>query len=76
MDGGLSVFNQCDTKQYFSISTINPERMKFYGLNMSIRQLQEKARKSSNYLQIPTGKRDDEKHQRMTKIYRYADFKE
>lgn len=68
---GLSVWNQVDTDQYFSISTIDKKKMAKYGVKMSIAQLKIIARCSPPVTQIPTG---GEGRIRMTKIYRYKDF--
>ena len=73
---GLSVFNQCDKKQYFSISTIETKRMKENGLNMTKKELQERAKQSVPYAEILTGQSKLIGQRRKTKIYRYVDFKE
>lgn len=72
---GISVFNQVDSNKYFSISNIDKEKMKKYGLNMSIKQLRDKARKTVPYMEVHTGQSDDKGYRRKTKIYRYEDFK-
>lgn len=72
---GLTVENQVDTKQYFCLSKIDPEQMKAHGINLSIRQLKEIARKAPEYARVPTGDGSDPKRQTMTKIYKYEDFR-
>lgn len=73
---GLSVYNQVDSKQYFSLSTINKARMEEYGLTISINELRNLARSRPPYAEIYTGNSKDLKFQRRTKIYRYIDFKQ
>ena len=70
---GMSVSSQCDTKQYFSISRIDPKMMEEHGLNMTIKELRNLARSRVPFNTIPTGQSDG--HIKMTKIYRYQDFK-
>lgn len=71
---GLSVWNQVDTKQYFSISTIDKKQMKEHGIEMTIAQLQEIARRTDPYAKVMTGSSRCLGQHRMTKIYRYKDF--
>ena len=73
---GESVSNQVNTDRYFSISTISLEKMKQAGLNMTVAELREKARKSANYQIIFTGESRAFGHRKKTKIYKYEDFKE
>lgn len=72
---GLSVINQINTKNFFSLSTISKERMAEHGLSMSVKELQEKARKSKPHCEILTGRPDVPGRQRLTKIWRYDDFR-
>ncbi len=71
---GMSLKNQVNMDKYFSISTIDPERMKAYGINLTPVELRERARHSPYFKLIPTGSTTPGKF-RMTKIYRYEDFK-
>lgn len=73
---GLSVFSQCDTRKYFSISTIKKSQMEKYGINMSVENLKNLARKSLPYAEIHTGQSKAIGFRRITKIYRYEDFVE
>lgn len=52
---GLSVSNQVDTKIYFSLSTIKREVMQELGLNMTAKDLRERAKKSNPYMVLSTG---------------------
>lgn len=72
---GLSVWSQVDMNKYFSISNINKEKMQKLGVNMSIKQLRAKARKTAPFMEVLTGQSDDKGYKRKTKIYRYEDFK-
>ena len=72
---GLTVEKQVDMKQFFCLSKIDPEQMKAHGINLSMRQLREIARKSPEFDRIPTGDGSDPKRQAMTKIYKYEDFR-
>lgn len=71
---GMSLENQVDLNIFFSISKINPERMSVYGIKLTPIELREKARHSRPFKLIPTGSTTPGKS-RMTKIYRYEDFK-
>ena len=71
---GRSVASECDSKQCFSLSTIDKERMQAVGLNMTIKELQEQARKTLPFAEVPTGSASKPGRCRMTKIYRYSDF--
>lgn len=73
---GASVSNQVNTDRYFSISTINKEKMIKAGLNMTVAELREKARHSKNYKIIYTGESGECGHKKKTRIYKYEDFKE
>ncbi len=70
----MSIFSQCDTSKYFSLSTIDKNRMEELGLNMTVKQLREQARHSVPVSEVPTGSHNPGQF-RMTKIYRYLDFK-
>lgn len=72
---GLSVFNQVDTTKYFSLSTINEERMKEYGLQMTVTELKQLAKQRVPAVEILTGDSLISSHQRITKCWRYEDFK-
>lgn len=71
---GMSLKNQVNLDLYFSISNINPERMSAYGIKLTPAELRERARHSPPFKLIPTGSSMPGKS-RMTKIYRYEDFK-
>lgn len=73
---GASVSNQVNTDRYFSISTINKEKMMQAGLNMTVAELREKARYSKNYKILYTGESGEHGHKKKTRIYKYEDFKE
>lgn len=73
---GLSVSNQVDEKNYFSLSRINPEYMREHGLTISVSKLRQIARTSPQYFIIYTGQSKMLNCQRRTKIFRYDDFKE
>ena len=73
---GASVSNQVNTDRYFSISTINKEKMIQAGLNMTVAELREKARHSKNYKIIYTGESGEYGHKKKTRVYKYEDFKE
>ena len=72
---GLSVVSQCNVRDYFSLSTINKDCMAAHGLNMTIKDLREMARKTSPYMMLITGEDYVSGHRRKTNIYRYEDFK-
>ncbi len=71
---GLSLENQVNLDKYFSISKINPERMSAYGIKLTPVELREKARHSPPFKLIHTGSTTPGKS-KLTKIYRYEDFK-
>ena len=71
---GDSVYSQCDSKKYFSVSTISRAVMKEKGLTMTIKELKEMARKSPPFMLIYTGERYAGGQRRQTKVYRYEDF--
>ncbi len=73
---GLSVANQVNLNKYFSLSTITPERIKFYGINMTVEQLRAEARKRPYAFTIYTGSAHLNYCQQRTKIWRYEDFVE
>lgn len=73
---GMSVWSQCDTRKYFSISTIEKKRMDEYGLNMTIQELRNRAVASPPYAEVLTGQSKVLGYRRKTKIYRYEDFVE
>lgn len=72
---GLSVWNQCDTSEYFSVSTIEKGKMKDAGLNLTVKELKERAKNSYPYAKILTGSEKYLGQHRKTNIYRYKDFK-
>lgn len=71
---GLSVCSECDTQKYFSISKIDSDCMKKYGITMTIAQLRDLARKTAPFTVIYTGQSSAMGFRRKTKIYRYEDF--
>ena len=71
---GMSLESQVNMDKYFSISKINPERMEAYGINLTPVELREKARHRAPFKVIPTGSTVPGKS-KLTKIYRYEDFK-
>lgn len=71
-----SVRDQCDPNQFFSLSTIDKEVMAKVGLNMTVKELKERARKANWFTEIPTGDFNVPGRVRNTKIYRYVDFLE
>lgn len=71
---GASVKNQVDSKKYFSISTIEKEKLKEYGITMTIKDLKNLAKKRPCYTEILTGDSETHGHMRKVKIYRYSDF--
>lgn len=73
---GIGVFDQVDRNQFFSISNIDKNLMKQYGINLSIKQLRAKARATVPFDEILTGQREENGYMRKTKIYRYIDFVE
>lgn len=73
---GLSIFNQIDTRKYFSLSTINPDEMKRHNITISPAQLKEQARTRIPAGVVPTGSIKDPSKQRLTKFWRYDDFSE
>ena len=73
---GVSVYSECDTRKYFSISRIDLKAMRDAGLNITAKELKEKARKSVPYAEIYTGQSKTMGFRQKTKIYRYIDFKE
>lgn len=73
---GLSVWNQVDNEKFFSISTIDKKVMQKHGLKMTVTQLRELARKTPPHAEIYTGQSKLIGQRRLTKIYRYQDFKE
>jgi len=73
---GMSVYSECDPKQYFSVSTIRKSVMDEHGIKCTIKELQEKAKSSVPRAVIVTGSAKHEAKQRRVKIYAYADFKE
>lgn len=72
---GFSVFGQVDSNKYFSLSTITREKMALNGLNMTIKQLRDLARKRPYFTQILTGQERKNGYMQKVKIWRYQDFK-
>ncbi len=72
---GCSVFGQVDSNKYFSLSTITREKMALNGLNMTIKQLRELARKRPYFTQILVGQSRENGYMQKVKIWRYEDFK-
>ena len=73
---GMSVFTECDSNQYFSISTISRKKMDEYGIRCSMKELRNKAKNSPPAAQILTGSGCILGRRKMTKIYKYIDFVE
>lgn len=73
---GLSVQNQVDQTKYFSLSTIDKNQMVAHGLTISIERLKQIARTRTPHAEIVTGRTDKFGQQRLTKIWRYDDFKQ
>ncbi len=71
---GLSVYNQCDPRHYFSLSTISKEIMRDVGLKMTIKELKAMARKSNPSMVLITGETHAKGQRRQTNVYKYADF--
>ncbi len=71
---GCSVFGQVDSNKYFSLSTTR-EKMALNGLNMTIKQLRELARKRPYFTQILVGQSRENGYMQKVKIWRYEDFK-
>lgn len=72
----MKLEEQVNMDIYFSISKINPERMRVFGITLSINELRELARKRPAFKKILTGSNSDDRKRRLTKIYRYEDFKD
>lgn len=70
----MKLEEQVNMDIYFSISKINPERMKAFGITLSINELREIARTRPAFKEIITGSNSDDHKRRRTKIYRYEDF--
>lgn len=71
---GQSVFNQVDTKKYFSLSTINKKILEEKGIKINLKDFKEIVRRTSPFMQIMTGSQIALRKQRLTNIYRYDDF--
>lgn len=71
---GLSVYNQCDSRHYFSLSTISKEAMRQAGLTMTIKELKEMARKTNPSMVLITGETHARGQRRQTNVYKYEDF--
>lgn len=71
---GYSVSNQLDTSRYFSISRIDKKCMAKYGINLTITNFKELAKRSPPYTKIMTGNATVPGQQKMINIYRYEDF--
>lgn len=72
---GLSVFNQVDSSKYFSLSTISKKHLVKNGINLSLETFKDIVRRTNPYTTIATGSNRVMGQRRMTKIYRYEDFK-
>ncbi len=72
----MKLEEQVNMDIYFSISKINPERMKAFGITLSINELRELARKRKPYKKVITGSNSDDRKRHLTKVYRYEDFKD
>lgn len=72
----MKLEEQVNMDIYFSISKINPERIKAFGITLTPNELREVARKRPAFKEIITGSNSDDHKRRRTKIYRYEDFKD
>lgn len=70
----MKLEEQVNMDIYFSISKINPERMRAFGITLTPNELREIARTRPAFTQILTGSNSDDRKRRLTKIYRYEDF--
>lgn len=73
---GLSFKDQVNTRDYFSLSHIDPEMMREHGLTMTAKALRELARKTLPAGEIFTGNSIYPKQQKLVKFWRYDDFKD
>lgn len=73
---GLSVSNQVNPEKYFSLSTIDPNRMREHGLDMTVDQLRQRAKTMPYAFEIYTGSSHNLACQRRVKIWAYESFKE
>ena len=71
---GLSVANQVDEKQYFSLSSISKNRMRELGFKITMKELKEKARKAPPIAVIYTGDVHIKSKRKQVNIWRYEDF--
>lgn len=71
---GASVRKQVDSNQYFSVSTIEKEKMEKFGIKMAIKDLRNLAKQRPCFTEILTGDSEKQGHMRKVKIYRYVDF--
>ena len=72
----MKLEEQVNMDIYFSISKINPERMKAFGITLTQNELREVARKRPAVKDILTGSNSDDHKRRLTKNYRYEEFKD
>ena len=70
----MKLEDQVNMDIYFSISKINPERMRAFGITLTPNELRELARTRPAFKKILTGSNSDDRKRRLTKIYRYEDF--
>lgn len=73
---GISVYGELSSNEYFCISQIKKSAMEKHGLNMTIKELRERARNSKPFGWVLTGSIYVIGYHKKTSIYRYADFKE
>jgi hypothetical protein len=66
--------NQLDNQKFFSISTINKNAMKQYGIEIPLSEFKEIVKRSLPYTRILTGSVQTKAHRQWTNIYRYEDF--
>ena len=71
---GMSVFNQVDSKSYFSLSTINIKELRKRGIELPLSKFKDIVKKSTPHTTIMTGSARTMGNRRATNIYRYDDF--
>ena len=71
---GLSVWNQVNSHQYFSISTIDAKELSCRNIQLSVSKFKEIVKKTPPHSTLITGSDRAMGHRRSTNIYRYDDF--
>ena len=69
---GISVYGELSSNEYFCISQIKKSAMEKHGLNMTIKELRERARNSKPFGWVLTGSIYVIGYHKKTSIYRYA----